>query len=164
MPEKFVVPQFIDKEDKILGPITVRQFLICLGATFLIFIEYRLLTLPYFIATLVPTAGVAGVFAFLKVNGQPFHIFFINFLQTTVRPKLRVWHKELTDSELKALLKKPEEAPKPIPPSKSRPESSRLRDLALTVNTGGVFNPEEEIGEGVLIPENLRTEGKQKKK
>ena len=39
MPEKFVVPQFIDNEDKILGPITVRQFLILLVATFVIFIE-----------------------------------------------------------------------------------------------------------------------------
>lgn len=158
MPEKFVVPQFIDKEDKILGPITVRQFLISIGAVFIIFIEYRILTLPYFIAAVIPTAGIAGVFAFLRVNGQPFHIFFINFLQTTVRPKLRVWHKELTNSEIKALIAKPAEAPVPVTPTKSRPESSRLRDLALTVNTGGVFNPEEEIGEGVLIPENLTPE------
>ncbi len=163
MPEKFVVPQFIDKEDKILGPITVRQFLICIGATFAAFIEYRILTLPYFIAMFIPTAGLAGVFAFLRVNGQPFHIFFINFLQTTVRPKLRVWHKELTDSELKAILKKPDEAPKPITRVKTRPESSRLRDLALTVNTGGVFNPEEEIGEGILIPENIRAEAQKAK-
>lgn len=163
MPEKFVVPQFIDKEDKILGPITVRQFLICLGATFVAFLEYRILTLPYFIAMFVPTAGLAGVFAFLKVNGQPFHIFFINFLQTTVRPKLRVWHKELTDSELKAILAKPAEVPKPAPRAKSRPESSRLRDLALTVNTGGVFNPEEEIGEGILLPERLTSASRQEK-
>jgi len=156
MPEKFVVPQFIEKEDKILGPITVRQFLISLGATFILFIEYRILTLPYFITVAIPTVGIAGVFAFLKVNGQAFHIFFINFLQTVLRPKLRVWHKELTHSELKALISKPAEVPKPVTKVKSRPESSRLRDLALTVNTGGVFNPDEEVGEGILLPEKLR--------
>lgn len=111
MPEKFVVPQFIEKEDKILGPITVRQFLITLGATFVLFIEFRLLTLPYFILAAIPTAGLAGVFAFLKVNGQPFHIFFINFLQTTTRPKMRVWQKGLSDAELKVLIAKP-----PAPP------------------------------------------------
>lgn len=146
MPEKFLVPQFIENEDKILGPITVRQFLICLGATFLVFIEYRLLTLPYFIVAVTPTAGIAAVFAFVKINGQPFHIFFINFLQTRTRPNLRVWHKELTTPELKAIIAKPPEVKKPEPISKARPESTRLRDLALTVNTGGVYNPEEDGG------------------
>ncbi|PIP60582.1 hypothetical protein COX00_02540 [Candidatus Uhrbacteria bacterium CG22_combo_CG10-13_8_21_14_all_47_17] len=144
MPEKFVVPQFIDKEDKILGPITVRQFLITLGATFVLFIEFRLLTLPYFILFAIPTAGLAGVFAFLKVNGQPFHIFFINFLQTTTRPKLRVWQKGLSDAELKVLIAKPPAPPAAPAKSKARPESTRLRDLALTVNTGGVFNPDND--------------------
>ena len=39
--QQFVVPQFIEVEDKILGPITVRQFLIMLIAGILIFIVYR---------------------------------------------------------------------------------------------------------------------------
>ncbi len=144
MPEKFVVPQFIEKEDKILGPITVRQFLITLGATFVLFIEFRLLTLPYFILAAIPTAGLAGVFAFLKVNGQPFHIFFINFLQTTTRPKMRVWQKGLSDAELKVLIAKPPAPPHAPAKRKARPKSTRLRDLALTVNTGGVFNPDND--------------------
>lgn len=145
MPEKFVVPQFIENEDKILGPITVRQFLICLGATFAIFIEYRIFQLPYFIMSAIVTAAIAGTFGFLKINGQPFHLFFVNVLQTMSRPRLRVWHKELTDSELRVLAIKPPEI-KEIKAalSKARPESTRLRDLALTVNTGGVYNPEED--------------------
>ena len=68
---------------------------------------------------------------------------------------MRVWQKELTNSEIKALIKKPPELAPVVAPTKSRPESSRLRDLALTVNTGGVFNPDDDIGEGILIPENL---------
>ncbi|KAA0205780.1 PrgI family protein [Candidatus Uhrbacteria bacterium] len=146
MPEKFVVPQFIDNEDKILGPITVRQFLICLGATLFIFIAYRLLTLPYFIFATVIISAFAGTFAFLKINGQPFHLFFVNFLQTQTRPNKRVWNKDLDNAQLKALIAKPPEAPKPVTARKSRPESTRLRDLALTVNTGGVYNPEEDVG------------------
>ncbi|HVM91091.1 MAG TPA: PrgI family protein [Verrucomicrobiae bacterium] len=144
MPEKFVVPQFIDNEDKILGPITVRQFLICLGATLLIFIAYRVFTLVPFIFAAVVIAVVAGVFGFLKVNGQPFHLFFVNVLQTVSRPPKRVWNKEPTDAELRAFITKPPEAKKIITASKIMPESSRLRDLALTVNTGGVYNPEED--------------------
>lgn len=144
MPEKFVVPQFIDNEDKILGPITVRQFLICLGATLIIFLLYRLFPLVYFIMGSVFTAAIAGTFAFLRVNGQPFHLFFINFLQTNTRPKKRVWNKDMDNAQLKAFIVKPPEVSKIVMASKSRPESTRLRDLALTVNTGGVYNPDED--------------------
>lgn len=144
MPEKFVVPQFIDSEDKILGPITVRQFLLCLGATFIAFIEYKLLTLLTFVFAVVPTVGIAALFAFVKINGAPFHVFFANALQTRLRAKLRVWNKELNNAELKALMKQPPKAVIIAAYAKPRPESTRLRDLALTVNTGGVYNVEEE--------------------
>lgn len=146
MPEKFVVPQFIDNEDKILGPITVRQFLICLGAAGIEFAWYTFLPVPYFILATIVTVGIAGTFGFLKVNGAPFHIFFINALQTLVRPKIRVWHKELNDNELRVLSAKPPDKQALAPMStKARPESTRLRDLALTVNTGGVYNPDEDL-------------------
>lgn len=149
MPDKFIVPQFIANEEKILGPVTVRQFLLSLGTAFAIFIEYKILTLPYFIFATVVTAAIGGTFGFVKVNGQPFHLFFLNFVQTLIRPSLRVWDKAPTDEELRLIIK-----PQTIadvetagPPRKTRPGSSRLRDLALIVNTGGVYEPEE--GEGV---------------
>lgn len=145
MPEKFIVPQFIDTEDKILGPITVRQFLILLGMVFIIFIEYKLFQFFYFVIIGLLTAGLASVFAFLKINGQPFHIFFINFLQTSLRPPLRVWHKGLSDAELRAFIAPKKEHLAPPAIFKSPPTSSHLRDLALTVNTGGVYNPESEL-------------------
>lgn len=144
MPEKFIVPQFIDKEDQILGPITVRQFLILLGTAFLIFIAYKIFTLPYFILLTVVFGALGGVFGFVKVNGQPFHIFFINVLQTMSRPQLRVWDKSYTDAEIRAWTKVAVSAPVKVTTKKERPESSRLRDLTLVVNTGGVYKPEDE--------------------
>ena len=144
MPDKFIVPQFIDNEDKILGPITVRQFILSLVGMFAIFLEFRLLTLPFFIPAAVLTAGLAGLFGFVKINGQPFHIFFLNAMQTLLRPAIRVWDKAYTDAELRAFLKPPEAAPPPPPPEhKARPSSTRLRDLSLTVNTGGVYVADE---------------------
>ncbi len=146
MPEKFIVPQFIDKEDQILGPITVRQFLIMLVGTFLIFIAYKIFTTIYFIAIAILIAGLGATFGFLKVNGQPFHIFFVNFLQTSVRPALRTWDKRPTDPELRAWIAAGIVAPPPkVTTAKPRPESSRLRDLSLVVNTGGVYRPDEEL-------------------
>lgn len=146
MPDKFIVPQFIESEDKILGPITVRQFLICLGAVFVLFLEFKILPFVYFVIWAIFTAGLAAVFAFVKVNGQPFHVFFVNALQTLSRPPLRVWNKELNEAELRRLISSRKSAKEMIATleQKARPASTRLRDLALTVNTGGVYNAEED--------------------
>jgi len=145
MPDKFIVPQFIANEEKILGPVTVRQFLLSLGTVFAIFIEYKIFQLPYFILFAIITAALGGTFGFMTVNGQPFHLFFLNFLQTLIRPGLRVWNKLPTDAELRLLLQPQmiSEAETGALPRKTRPGSSRLRDLALIVNTGGVYEPEE---------------------
>ncbi|MFA6447682.1 MAG: PrgI family protein [Patescibacteria group bacterium] len=144
MPGQFIVPQFIDKEDRIIGPITVRQFLICLGGAGVLFVEYKLLATAYFIMAALLTAALAGAFGFLKINGQPFHFFFLNFLQTQIRPKLRVWNKNLSLQELRGTQKVLGLAKVEVVKTKPRPSSSRLRDLALTVNTGGVYKPENE--------------------
>ncbi|MDD5438021.1 MAG: PrgI family protein [Patescibacteria group bacterium] len=142
MPGQFIVPQFIESEDKIIGPITVRQFLICLAGAGVLFVEYKVLETAYFIFAALITAAVFGAFGFLKINGQPFHIFFLNFMQTQVRPPLRVWNKNAVvqmGQEKIIGLPTVEEATK-----KPRPSSTRLRELALTVNTGGVYKPEDQ--------------------
>ena len=146
MPDKFIVPQFIDNEDKILGPVTVRQFILSLVSGFFIFIEYKIFTTAPFIFAAVLTAAVGGAFGFIKLNGQPFHIFFLNFVRTMSRPKLRVWDKTPTDADLRLIIK-PQTVAEPEEKGtyhKPRPGSSHLRDLTLTVNTGGVYQSENE--------------------
>ena len=144
MPDKFIVPQFIDNEDKILGPVTVRQFILGLVGAFVVFLEFRILTFWFFVPSAAVTIGLAGLFGFVKVNGQPFHIFFLNAMQTVLRPALRVWDKAYTDAEIRAFLKPPESTPPPPRAAhKAHPNSTRLRDLSLTVNTGGVYVPEQ---------------------
>lgn len=147
MPDKFIVPQFIDNENKILGPITVRQFILMLVTVGIVFFEYKTLKTPFFIAAMVVTGGVGGIFGFLKINGQPFHIFFLNFVQTILRPALRVWNKERRDADLRLFIR-PQTIAEPEGEEKThkpKPGSSRLRDLSLTVNTGGVYDADEDI-------------------
>ena len=146
MPDKFIVPQFIENEEKILGPVTVRQFLLSLASAFALFIEYKILQLGYFILAAVITVAIGGTFGFVKVNGQPFHLFFLNFLQTLLRPALRVWDKAPTEAELRLFIRPQTIVDTDIGATirKTRPGSSRLRDLGLIVNTGGVYAPEDE--------------------
>lgn len=144
MPQRFVVPQFIDVEDKILGPLTVRQFLIMLITFILLAILYRLLVFSYFLGAGLPLLAVGVILAFVKVNGLPFHFFLLNLGETLRRPRLRVWDKEATVAELKMFMAA---APPPPPAAKIRKEalqSSKLSELSLIVNTGGVYKPDEE--------------------
>ena len=140
--QQFVIPQFIDVEDKIIGPITTRQFIILLGVTIVLFIAYKLLTFVYFLAFGIPVFGLGIVLAFIKVNGQPFHFFLLNLIQTMRRPKLRVWNKESTIDELRQFLKKEEVKIIPPRPIKERMVATKLAELSLIVNTGGVYKGE----------------------
>lgn len=140
---RYTVPQFIDVEDKILGPITVRQFLILLVTGGVMFILYALLDFAAFLVFGLMTFALGGVIAFMRINGQPFHFFLLNLTQTFSKPRLRIWDKELNDAELNALVVAP--APKP-PEAKVKKEAlvtSKLSELSLIVNTGGVYNPED---------------------
>ncbi len=140
---RYVVPQFIDVEDKILGPLTTRQFLIMLITAIIMFIQYKLFDFTAFLAVGIPTLIVGGIFAFFRVNGQPFHFFCLNLVQTFRRPGLRSWDKAYTDTELLELIRTP---PPPPPPARIRKETlaaTKLTELSLVVNTGGVYNPED---------------------
>lgn len=143
MPEQFVVPQFIDVEDKIIGPISARQFVILLVVLLTDTLLFRLLSFGKFLLVGLPILIVGIVFAFVKINGQPFHVFLLNLIQTFRKPRIRVWDKSLTDAEVRIFMKT-EEAPPAAPPVRKAPvTASRLAELSLVVNTGGVYNPEE---------------------
>ncbi len=142
---QFTVPQFIDVEDKIFGPITARQFVILLADGILIFIFYKLFDLVLFIILLALCGGFGLVLAFVKINGQPFHYFLLNIGQTFRRPPLRIWQKEMSEAALKSASASGVIMPTvaPVPPKKNM-SRSRLAELSLVANTGGIYKPEDE--------------------
>ena len=140
---QYVVPQFIDVEDKILGPMTVRQFVIILIDVGIMFVVFKLTSLGLMILINLPLLMIGIVLAFVRVNGMPFHYFLLNIIQTTKNPNVRVWNKEYTVAELKSFM---DVKPPPPPPKKvykEAPTTSRLSELTLQVNTGGAYQPEE---------------------
>jgi hypothetical protein len=142
---QFVVPQFIDVEDKIFGPITTRQFVILLAAGIILFLVFRFGDLALFITLLVIIGGLALLFAFVRVNGQAFHYFLLNIIQTFRKPGLRVWRKSYTVDELNYYRKLGEVGditPEPTAPPVRR---ARIQNLALLVNTGGAYRPDDQF-------------------
>ena len=140
-----MVPQLLDTEAKIIGPITARQFLILLGTILAEFIIYRIfLNIIAVIALGIPALGIGLIFAFAKVNGRPFHYIVLSMIQTLRKPGLRVWDKTIDTGTLKAQMKKREvKQEAPVIPTKRPIERSRLSDIAMVVNTGGDYKPEE---------------------
>lgn len=143
MPAQYVVPQFIEVEDKVLGPISVRQFIELLVMMMIEFLFYQFLTFTTFLILGIPVFIFTAILAFANIRGQMFHVFMLNVILSHKRPRLRVWGKDHPESELREYIKK--EPPPPPPPvlTKERPSSSRLSELSLVVNTGGVYKGDE---------------------
>ncbi|OGL95777.1 hypothetical protein A2348_00065 [Candidatus Uhrbacteria bacterium RIFOXYB12_FULL_58_10] len=141
--EQFVVPQFIDAEDKILGPLTGRQFVIMLLVFMTEAIMWRVLPFVWFLVVGLPFFSFGVILSFVRVNGQAFHLFLLNLTQSLRKPRLRVWDKALTEAEVRIHLTKVTSPPPPPPPRKAPVSASRLQELSLVVNTGGVYKPEE---------------------
>ncbi|MFA5359850.1 MAG: PrgI family protein [Patescibacteria group bacterium] len=146
--QQFVVPQFIDVEDKIIGPITTRQFIIMLVGFLIIAIFYKIFDFSLFVTAGLLVFAITGIFAFLKINGRPFHYFVLNLFQTLRRPKLRVWYKNfmaaLDDYGVEDSLI----APVASVVAEKHFSTSHLAELSLIVDTKGAYrgdNDEVEI-------------------
>jgi hypothetical protein len=144
--QQFLVPQFIDVENKILGPITTRQFVIMIGTMGALFIMYKTLDFSAFIVATLITVVIAMAFGFVKVNGLPFHFFVLNIIQTTLRPSLRTWMKDIKENPLD--VEKDVEMEDGVPTklvsaAGKQVSSSRLSELSMIVNTGGYYRGED---------------------
>lgn len=138
--QQFTVPQFIDVESKIIGPLTTRQFLILLAAAIICGLSYRLFDFTLFLTITVGVLLLTTLFAFVRINGRPFHFFILNLVQSIRRPSIRVWNNRLTVFEevSKTAFVKPETKPMP----KEAYRKSRLAELALVVDTKGRYKGE----------------------
>lgn len=90
---RFHVPQFIEVEDKIFGPLTFKQFIYLMGGGSFAFIAYAFL--PKFLAYLVilPIGALAAGLAFYKINGQPLIKVINDAIGYGLKSKLYLWKK-----------------------------------------------------------------------
>jgi len=91
---QFQVPQFLEIEDKIIGPLTIKQFGWMAAGGVVLFILYRFLNFSYFLFFAVPISAFCLAFAFIKINGRPFSGFLTSFVKYLIRPRLYVWRKK----------------------------------------------------------------------
>lgn len=69
---EYQVPQFIEVEDKIIGPLTLKQFIYIAGGAGLCVVCFVYLPLIVAILLCVPIVAFSAALGFYKVNGKPF--------------------------------------------------------------------------------------------
>ncbi len=69
---EYQVPQFIEVEDKIIGPLTLKQFIYIAGAAGLCIVFFVYLPIVFALLFSAPIAALAAALAFYKMNGKPF--------------------------------------------------------------------------------------------
>lgn len=91
---RFEVPQFIEIEDKIFGPLTWRQFLYLGGGLGMAVVLFLRLPFLLFVIFGVPLAMLAGALAFYPVNNRPFSYFLESLVNYFSGRKLYLWRKD----------------------------------------------------------------------
>lgn len=132
---RFEVPQFIEVEDKIIGPLTWRQFIYVAGGIGVAIISYVLLPPFLFVLIGIPIATLAGFLAFHEVNNRPFSYFLEAFFQYITNKKLYLWKRSnkqvVTGSAPKKNVQETDPTAAVASPTPQKKISDLSRQLAL---------------------------------
>ena len=126
---QFQVPQFIEVEDKIFGPLTFKQFIYVAGGAGACYVLWRILPSFASIPLILGIAALAGALAFLKYNGRPFINAVEHGFYYFLRTKLYLWSNKQSKKkreEMQAERKAPNYIPKL--------SDSKLRELAWSLD------------------------------
>lgn len=134
----YKVIQDIEAEDKLVGPLTLRQFIyagICCLCLYLSFLSFTK-GVGFMAAIFVPIAGFTGFFAFPFGRDQPTEVWALAKVRFMLKPRKRIWDQDGV-KELVTVT-----APKHIEQSRTNGLSewevqSRLHALADTIDSRG---------------------------
>ncbi len=133
---RFTVPQFIEHEAKIVGPMTFRQFIfIAIAGAICLFI-YSIAPFYVFVIACVVFGGSALALAFLKVQGRSLPVVLSNLLRFNFAPKMYLWKKskiqiKVFKKESLSVKEKKEEEESPLKIA----EKSQLKKLRTEIET-----------------------------
>lgn len=85
---QFQVPQFIETEDKIIGPFTLRQFIYIAIAGVISFTLFFVLKLWLWLIIVVVLVAISASLAFIKINGRPLIIIIQAAFKYTWSPRI----------------------------------------------------------------------------
>lgn len=135
---EYQVPQFIEVEDKIFGPLSLKQFIFVAGGIGLCVI--LVLYLPFFFGVLlaIPVALFSGALAFYKVNNKNFVEIVEAAVNFYTKNRLYLWKKEVKAEK--------EAAPVAAPPAARQKlglSQGKLKELAWSLDIKDQDGPQQ---------------------
>ena len=141
---QYKIPQNVGIEDRIVGPLTLRQLIILavgFGTSYVLFSVlsklYELNILEYIIIIL--PALFAAAFALIKINDIRLTKFVVLFLEFALKPKKRVWdHRgiaSLVSPDLEGQKKETEELTSHL--EEKAKKATNLKELSQILDSGG---------------------------
>lgn len=139
---RFQVPQFIDIEDKIVGPFTLKQFLMYVFACMVLVPIYIYTDLSLFITIALPILGIAAAFAHVKIYGKSLSQVLFAGIFYLSKGQLYIWRRQknqpfkIVDPEWNANMSEK------VNTALTRPASS-LHVIAQSLETTGNISKED---------------------
>ncbi len=127
---RYQIPQFIEVESKIFGPLTLKQFIYLTGGAGMLFLLYIILPIWLMFLVGLPVAIFSLALTFYKVNNQPFIKVAENALKYLSSGRLYLWKK----TRPKAVPKKEAEKEKIAQIYIPKVTKSKLKDLAWSLD------------------------------
>ncbi len=132
---QFKVPQNIDMADRIVGPLTLIQFLYLLVGGIIVYALFSTIAPinpTLFLALAAPITLFSLALAFLKIQDQPFPKFVAAFFVYVRRPKARVWFKDGRSTESVVITPNPMVSTQA--PTRKELKRDQLQQLATTLD------------------------------
>lgn len=90
---RFQVPQFTDIQDRIIGPLTLKQFMLYLAAVLVNIPIYLLSDMSLFLTLALPIMGIAALFAHFRLHGKTLEEVVMNAIRFYTQGQMFIWRR-----------------------------------------------------------------------
>ncbi len=128
---QYQVPQFIEVEDKIFGPLTLKQFIYLAGGGGLCLLMFSFLPLYLTVLLGIPVMALSGGMAFFSINGRPLIHALEHAFGYFTGSKLYLWKQR---QQTQHTANTTNQGQKPINLLVPKLSESKLKDLSWSLN------------------------------
>lgn len=143
---QYKVPQNVETEDKILGPLSIKQFIYVIIGVLWAFLMWRVFSwfLPLAAILAIPVTGFMFLLGFGQREGVPFEDYVVAFIRFLTLPRKLEWQKD----ESKEMIIKDEKPKEDLTPQTKNVSQGQLKQLAAIIDTcGNVKDPSIQLQE-----------------
>lgn len=137
---QFQIPQFIEEEAKIVGPLTIKQFAYVAVAAGLSFALFYVFTFILWLLVSLILVGAAVALAFVKVNGQSLPEIIVSGFSFLWKPKRYVWQRAMQQTTLDI-----SDVEKIQTIRRNIGFQDKLKSIAMSITTGKIFRGGEDV-------------------